>query len=88
MIAKIILFDDNEALLNLGTFFFKNVNDTFIKEVKSLDCPYAIIDYCNNFKNIKKLDKQPIPKYDIEIDFRSKIDIDMAIKMCNLKIIK
>lgn len=83
MTAKIILFDDNEALLNLGTYFYKNVNDTFVNEVKSLDCPYKIIDYCNGFKGVKQLDKQPIPNYDIEIDFRGKIDVNMAIEMMN-----
>jgi len=81
MTAKIILFDDNKALLNMGTFFFKNVDDAFIKEVKKLDCPYQILDYCRSYKSIKELDKQPTPKYDVEIDFRDKIDIDKAIEM-------
>ena len=83
MNAKIILFDDNEALLNLGTYFYKNVDNAFVKKIESLDCPYEIIDYCKSHKGIKELEKQPIPKYDIEIDFRNKIDINMAIEIMN-----
>ena len=86
MNAKIILFDDNEALLNLGTYFYKNVDNAFVKKIESLDCPYEIINYCNDCKKTKgvvELEKQPIPKYDIEIDFRNKIDINMAIEIMN-----
>jgi len=89
MSAKIILFDDNKALQNLGTYFYSNVDNDFIDTVKSMDCPYQIEKYftqCKALKGIKEIPRYPIPtNINVVIDMRDKIDVDRAIEMMNNK---